>query len=178
MCTSGKKDIEWRGEKYLWSKSLEFLRFVDAPKHCGEPFELSVNMKLPEERGLFERNGWRLSDPSEISADWNLYQRYIQDSKGEFTVGKDQYVRLRTGWFSDRTACYLAAGRPVITQETGFTKFYGGKEGLLAFSTLEDIKTGIDAINAEYAKHAKAAAEIAREYFEAEVVLRDLLSRV
>ena len=68
-----------------------------------------------------------------MSVDYWLYRDYVQRSKGEFTVAKDQYVRLNTGWFSDRSACYLAAGRPVITQETGFTKFYGGKAGLLSF---------------------------------------------
>ena len=92
-------------------------------------------------------------------------------------MAKDQYTRLNTGWFSDRSACYLAAGRPVITQETGFTEFYGGKEGLLPFRTMEDIVAAAGAIREDYPKHAKAAHEIAREYFEAEKVLASLLER-
>ena len=175
--TSGKRDIEWRKENYLWSKSLEFLKFVDAPRCSGESFELATDIKDKATQELFHRNGWRLSSPHELSVDWNNYLRFIQDSKGEFTVAKDQYVRLNTGWFSDRTACYLAAGRPVITQETGFTKFYGGQEGLLSFSTMEEIVEGVREINADYAKHSRAAFEVAKEVFEAEKVLADLLDR-
>ena len=118
--TSGLKDIEWRGEKYLWSKSREFLRFVAAPKKSGEPFELATDIKDEKTREKFLRNGWRFRAPHEMSVDYWQYRDYIRRSKGEFTVAKDQYVRLHTGWFSDRSACYLAAGRPVITQETGF----------------------------------------------------------
>ncbi|MEO8205740.1 MAG: hypothetical protein ABI615_06130 [Chthoniobacterales bacterium] len=177
--TSGLKDVEWRGERYLWSKSLEFLKFVEAPKLSGENFELAVNMKKPEERELFEKSGWRLSDPNAISVDWNLYNKYIRTSKGEYTVAKDQYVRLNTGWFSDRTACYLASGRPVITQETGFTKFYGGKkEGLFAFSSMEEIVESVREINKDYALHSRRAAELAKEHFEAEVVLKSMLEKI
>jgi hypothetical protein len=175
--TSGKKDIEWRESNYLWSKSLEFLRFVEAPKRCGETFEMATDIKEEKERDLFERNDWRLVLPHDLSVHWNDYRDYIQHSKGEFTCAKDQYVRLDTGWFSDRTACYLAAGRPVITQETGFTAHYGGREGLLAFSSMEEIIEAAAAIRADYARHSRAALEIAREVFEAEKVLKSLLDR-
>ena len=106
-----------------------------------------------------------------------LYRDYIQRSKGEFTVAKDQYVRLNTGWFSDRSACYLAAGRPVITQETGFTENYGSKEGLLSFQTVDEIVDAVRKINAEYAKHSRAARALACEVFEAEKVLASILDR-
>lgn len=175
--TSGKKDIEWRGSNYLWSKSLEFLKFIEAPKRSGEPFEMATDIKKDEERALFERNDWQLVLPHDLSVDWNGYRDYISNSKGEFTCAKDQYVRLNTGWFSDRTASYLAAGRPVITQETGFTAHYGGKEGLLAFSTMEEITEAVAAIRADYKKHSRAALAIAREIFEAEKVLQSLLDR-
>jgi hypothetical protein len=175
--TSGKKDIEWRGSNYLWSKSLEFLKFVEAPLRCGETFELATDIKDAGEKNTFDKNDWRLVDPHALSIDWDRYRDYIRASKGEFTVAKDQYTRLNTGWFSDRSACYLAAGRPVITQETGFTEFYGGREGLLPFRTMEDIVAAAGAIRADYPKHAKAAHEIAREYFEAEKVLASLLER-
>src|SRR2546423_1935790 len=124
--TSGLKDIEWRGQKYLWSKSREFLRFIAAPKHAGEPFELATDIKADKTRARFLRNGWRFRAPHDLSADYRLYRDYIRRSKGAFTVAKDQYVRLKTGWFSDRSGCYLAAGRPGIIQETGFTRIYGG----------------------------------------------------
>jgi hypothetical protein len=175
--TSGKKDIVWKDSNYLWSKSLEFLRFIQAPKLSGEPFEMATDIKKEEELDLFRKNDWKLVLPHDLSVDWNGYRDYIRNSKGEFTCAKDQYIRLNTGWFSDRTACYLAAGRPVITQETGFTAHYGGKEGLLTFSTMEEIVDAVAAIRADYKKHSRAALEIAREVFEAEKVLASLLER-
>ena len=112
-----------------------------------------------------------------MSVDYWSYRDYIRRSKGEFTVAKDQYVRLHTGWFSDRSACYLAAGRPVITQETGFTDHYGGGAGLLVYNSLGEIVEAVKKINRDYAFHAAAAKKIAREVFEAEIVLRSLLER-
>ena len=175
--TSGLKDITWRGRKYLWSKSREFLRFAAAPKRAAEAFELATNIQDLCAREKFERNGWRLVSPLQMSIDYWHYRDYIQQSKGEFTAAKDQYVRLNTGWFSDRSACYLAAGRPVITQETGFTKNYGGDAGLLAFRSLGEIADAVKKINADYPKHSGAARQIAREIFEAEKVLKSLLDR-
>jgi hypothetical protein len=176
--TSGLKDITWRGKKYLWSKSREFLRFIAAPKKAGETFELATNIEHGATRAKFERNGWRLTSPLQMSVDYWLYRDYVQRSKGEFTVAKDQYVRLNSGWFSDRSACYLAAGRPVITQETGFTKSYGGERGLLSFRTLDEIASEVKRINADYTKHSRAAYALAREVFEAETVLKSILDRV
>jgi hypothetical protein len=175
--TSGLKDIEWRGEKYLWSKSREFLRFVAAPKKSGEFFELATDIKDARTREKFKHNGWRFRPPHDLSADYRLYRDYIRRSKGEFTVAKDQYIRLNTGWFSDRSGCYLAAGRPVITQETGFTKIFGKRDGLFAFSSSGEIADAVKAINADYSRHSRGAREIAREFFEAEKVLRSLLDR-
>jgi hypothetical protein len=175
--TSGLKDIWWRGQKYLWSKSREFLRFIAAPGRAGETFELATNIEHAATRKKFERNGWRLRCPLQMSVDYWLYRDYIQRSKGEFTVAKDQYVRLNTGWFSDRSACYLAAGRPVIIQETGFTKIYGGKVGLLSFQSVGEIAEAVKRINADYPKHSRAAYGVAREFFEAEKVLKSVLDR-
>jgi hypothetical protein len=175
--TSGLKDIMWRGKKYLWSKSREFLRFISAPQQARETFEMATNIDDLRTRRKFERKGWRLTSPLQMSVDYWLYRDYIQRSKGEFTVAKDQYVRLSTGWFSDRSACYLAAGRPVITQETGFTKNYGSKEGLLSFQTVDEIADAVRKINADYAKHSRAARALAREVFEAEKVLGSILHR-
>jgi hypothetical protein len=175
--TSGLKDVSWRGKKYLWSKSREFLRFIAAPEKAGETFELATNIEQGATRARFERNGWRLTSPLQMSVDYWLYRDYIQRSKGEFTVAKDQYVRLHTGWFSDRSACYLAAGRPVITQETGFTKFYGGEAGLLSFRTVREIVDAVKRINADYKRHARAAYALASEFFEAKKVLKSVLDR-
>jgi hypothetical protein len=175
--TSGLKDITWRGKKYLWSKSREFLRFISAPKKSRESFELATNIEDLKTQRRFLQNGWRLRCPLQMSVDYWRYRDYIRRSKGEFTVAKDQYVRLNTGWFSDRSACYLAAGRPVITQETGFTKTYGGKLGLLSFRSLAEIVDAVKIINANYAKHSRAARALACEVFESERVLESVLDR-
>ena len=175
--TSGLKDIVWRGQKYLWSKSREFLRFVAAPKRSAETFELATDIKDRQTRKKFKENGWRLTSPLQLSVDYWLYRDYIRQSKGEFTVAKDQYVRLKTGWFSDRSACYLAGGRPVIIQETGFSHHFGHRDGLFAFSTLGEIAEAVKMINADYAKNSRAARAIAHEVFAAEKVIGSLLER-
>ena len=177
LATGGKKDVEWRGEKYLWSKLPEFEKYCAVPRQAGEEFELATTFKDAALRERFRDSGWQIVSPDEISVDYRAYVEYIRGSLGEFTVAKDQYVRLRTGWFSDRSACYLAAGRPVITQETGFTKLYGGAKGLLAFETPAQAVDAVAAIRADYAAHSEAAFEIARAHFEAETVLRSLLDR-
>ncbi len=174
--TSGK-DIEWRGDKFLWSKSPEFLRFINAPEAAKETFELATLIHDAETRQQFSAHSWRLSDPTNASVNHEVYREYLRNSKGEFTVAKDQYVRLHTGWFSDRSACYLAAGRPVITQQTGFTHHYGGHGGLFAFLTLDDVVEAVREINADYPKHSRLAYEIAAEHFEATKVLAGLLER-
>jgi len=175
--TSGLKDITWRRQKYLWSKSREFLRFISAPRKCGETFELATNIKDAKTRASFLRNGWRLRSPLQLSVDYWLYRDYVHRSKGEFTVAKDQYVRLNTGWFSDRSACYLAAGRPVIIQQSGFTQHYGGGGGLFAFASVNEIVEAVKTINADYTKQSRAARTVAREIFGAESVLKSLLDR-
>ncbi len=176
--TSELKDIEWRGEKYLWSKTREFLKFEETPHRAGETFELATKPRDPAATARLAALGWRIVDPDAMSVHWDDYRGYLQGSKGEFTVAKDQYVRLNTGWFSDRSACYLAAGRPVITQETGFTNLYGADHrGLFAFRTLEEIAEAVREINADYATHCRAAYEIAAEHFEATKVIASILDR-
>src|SRR5204863_5171941 len=110
-----------------------------------------------EARALLEKNRWRLASSVGVSQDIDSYRAYIQQSRGEFTVARDQYVRPRTGWFSDRTACYLAAGRPVITQETGFNKYLPTGKGLFGFRTMDDILQAGDAIEAAYPENFLAA---------------------
>src|SRR5207248_9863459 len=103
---------------------------------AAEPFELATDIKDEKTRTRFLRNNWRFRLPHKLSTNYWSYREYIQHSKGEFTAAKDQYVRLKSGWFSDRSACYLAAGRPVITQDTSFTHLFGADAGLFAFRSL------------------------------------------
>ena len=115
-------NLEWRGDTWYWTKDREFEKFLDLPQRRKTKFEMAVTVD-DKTKTLLESNGWRQTSSIEMSRDAERYRAYIQQSRGEFTVARDQYVRPNTGWFSDRTACYLAAGRPVITQETGFGKF-------------------------------------------------------
>jgi hypothetical protein len=173
-------EIEYRGETYYWSKHLEFLKFIDLPLRMRQPIELAIGVANlePDERHILETNGWRLADAHALTADLPPYRDYIRASRGEFTVAKDQNIRLRTGWFSDRSACYLAAGRPVITQDTGFGKFFPTGKGLFSFNTIEEIVDAFDAINSDYERHSRAARGIAEEYFRAETVLARTLNEL
>ncbi len=168
--------ITYQGDTYYWTKGREFMKVIDLPRRCPVPFELAVGVDEPV-RSLLHNHGWRTIDSVQISGDSERYRTYIQRSRGEFTVARDQYVRPRTGWFSDRSACYLAAGRPVITQETGFSKYLPMGQGLFAFTTMEDILAAVEAIEGDYASHCRAAREIAAEYFAAEKVVGSLLDR-
>ncbi len=170
------KDVPYNGDVYYWTKDREFLNFLDLPLRRSTPFELAV--RPPDDaRDLLRKNGWRIVDSLGISKDFDAYRDYIRNSRGEFTVARDQYVRPKTGWFSDRSACYLAAGRPVITQDTGFGKFLPTGEGLFAFSNMDDILCAVDKIESDYARSCRAAREIAKEYFAAEKVVGSLLAR-
>jgi len=186
-----EKDLEWNGETYTWSKHHQFLQFIDLPDRTMQPLELALAVQGSWEKGesawvpfhkedadairLLTSCGWRIIDGLSLSKNILSYRDYILGSRGEFTVAKDQYARLRSGWFSDRSACYLAAGRPVVTQDTGFGKFLPTGEGLFAFNTMEEIVAAFEAINADYERHAQAARSVAAEHFSADRVLSKLL---
>lgn len=175
------KDITYQGETYYWRKARELEKFLALPRQHPLRFEIAANVSEENERenvrSLLQSHGWSQIDAVELSQDMNCYRSYIQRSRGEFTVAKDQYTRLLSGWFSDRSACYLAAGRPVITQETGFSKFLPTGKGLFAFNTMEDILAALDTIESDYEGNCRAAHEIAREYFAAEKVIGSLMER-
>jgi hypothetical protein len=170
------KDVEFNGDRYYWTKDREFEKYIDLPERRPVPFELAVGVD-DETRRRLTGHGWRLRGSIDLSASVTNYRDYIQRSRGEFTVARDQYVRPRTGWFSDRTACYLAAGRPVITEDTGFGKFISTGRGLFAFSTMDDVLAAVDAIATDYDAHCRAARDIAEEYFDAERVVGSLMAR-
>jgi hypothetical protein len=174
------RKVEYRGQVYHWSKHYEFLKFLDLPMRTGQSFELALSGRGMGERDgrRLARHGWVVRDALGFSLDLDAYQGYISGSRAEFTVAKDQNVRLRSGWFSDRSATYLASGRPVVTQETGFSANLPVGQGLFAFSSLEDAEAAVAEINADYQRHSRAALAIAREYFSHDVVLRALLAEV
>ncbi|HEX2029543.1 MAG TPA: hypothetical protein VHF25_16275 [Nitriliruptorales bacterium] len=171
------KDRTWQGETYYWTKDRAFRVVLDLPRRRPGRFRLAVTDEVKADRDELIASGWLLDRALRISADLDLYHAFITGSWGEFSVARDQYARARTGWFSDRSACYLAAGRPVITQETGFSAVLPTGEGLFAWSTTEEVLDALDAIDAAPRRHQLAAAEIAREHFAAERVIERLLSQ-
>jgi hypothetical protein len=168
-------DVKYQGEVYQWSKHHQFLKVIELPGMTAQPFELALAAYDEDDRRLLEERGWTVRDATSFAMDVDAYRGYIGSSRGEFTIAKDQYVRPRSGWFSDRSATYLAAGRPVITQETGFSNHLPTGEGLFAFSSMEEIVDAVDRINSDYERHAAAALEIARSYFSYDVVLPRML---
>ncbi len=166
--------MTWQIESFTdvgGNKDQEFIKYIDLPSRTSQPFELAINGP----QTLLRERGWRTVDAMGVSrTPWD-YREFIQRSKAEFGVAKHTYVATRSGWFSDRTECYLASGRPALVQDTGWTAHLPSGEGLLAFSSPDEAIAGIDRINSDYDRHARRAAEIAREHFEAGRVLRSLL---
>jgi hypothetical protein len=172
-------DVEYAGEVYRWSKHHEWEKFVDLPRLTTQRFRLGVMPDDPADRRFLEEHGWQLEPPFEMSLDvFGAYPEFIRRSRGEFTVAKDQNVRLRSGWFSERDVCYLASGKPVVTQDTGFSKYLPVGEGLFGVRTVEEAAAAIDEINRDYERHCRAARRLAEEHFEARAVAARLLDAV
>ena len=170
------KDLEYRGETYYWTKHREFERYADVAHRCPVELEAAVNSENEGRRWLLD-HGWRVVDGIEISSDMDRYREYVAGSRAELTFARDQYVRPNTGWFSDRSACYLAAGRPVIAQETGFSRFLPTGAGLFSFTSIDEVLAAVDSIESDYEAHRQAARDIGAEYFRAETVVGSLLER-
>ena len=168
--------LAFEGETYHWQKGVEFEKILDLPSRTPADLEIAVNTQ-PEVVQRLVGHGWHHTSSERLSLDPESYREYIVGSRGEVTVARDQYVRPRTGWFSDRSACYLAAGKPVVTQDTGFGDQLPTGCGLFAFDSVEDIASAIESIESDYNRHSRTAGEIAAEYFDAPVVLRSLLER-
>lgn len=180
MTTIGNWRQPWRnvtieGEVYRWSKHHEFLKVIELPERTARPFELALASFTGDDQRLLESHGWAVRPATAVSSDSESYHRYIAGSRGEFSVAKDQNVRFRSGWFSERSACYLAAGRPVVVQDTAFGNFLPTGEGLLPFRDLDGAIAAIEALNGDYERHRRGATDIAREHLDSDVVLRSLL---
>jgi hypothetical protein len=158
----------------------EFRKFFDLPRRASKiipPFELALDIHPDETKDLnaLHQGGWILKDPKTVAGDTRSYRSHIQNSSAEFCVAKNMYVQARTGWFSDRSAVYLATGKPVLAQETGWSQYYPHDAGLLPFSTLAEAGAAVDAVFSDYSRHSRAAVDIARDYFDSDRVLSGLL---
>lgn len=177
----------WRGYgsirhagRFYGQKAHAFREMLALPERTGERFEvaLAIHRDEVDDLAALRRHGWRLVDPFRAAGDPFRYRWFIQRSKAEIGIAKSGYVVSRCGWFSDRSACYLASGRPVVAQETGFSAGLPTGEGVLAFDTLDDAAAAIESVRSDYPRHSRAAREIAATYLDSSRVLRGLLGAV
>lgn len=178
----------WRGAygnlsldaKLFGPKAHEFRRFLPLPLWAPGTFELALEIHPADrrDREALQEHGWRLRDPSSVAADPDSFRSYVQGSSAELSVAQSVYVKAATGWFSDRTARYLASGRPAVVQETGLGACLPLGKGLLTFRTLDEAARAVEAVRTDYPAHCRAARHLAEEYLEAGKVLGRLCEEV
>ena len=166
---------DYQGRSY-GMKSASFGPYLDLPEHTPMKLELALGSSgAPREQ--LRAHGWRLRDPLAVTRDPWSYQDFIRHSRGEFSVAKHGYVASKSGWFSERSACYLASGRPVVVQNTGFSALFPVGNGLVPFSDPQQAIESLEAVNADYPQHCEAARAIAENFFDANRVLQSLIDR-
>jgi hypothetical protein len=168
-------DRQYKGQVY-GQKDRVFEPFFSLPNETHQPMELALNASVAVRERLAS-GGWQLVNPMNVTRDPWIYQEYLRGSRAEFSVAKHGYVSTRCGWFSDRSAGYLASGRPVVIQDTGFSDWLETGAGIVAFNSSEEAVHGLMEINARYDFHCRAARAMAEEYFDARKVLSDLIER-
>lgn len=175
---AGEATFNFKG-RFSGEKSDGWSRFIELPKHTTQELEIALNIDSGwvDDIKRFNDNGWILADPKRI-ASFDDYRNYIANSRAEFSVANSRYVQFRSGWFSDRSARYLASGRPVLVQSTGVEARLPVGKGLLTFETLDEAAEKIDEINSDYETHCRAARAIASEHFDAEKVLARMLRQI
>lgn len=172
----GRATFQWQGVD-SGEKSDNWLRYLNLPLTSGQACEIALRIESADhgnDRRMFEEQGWIITDPGQLH-EFGDYRDYICHSRAEFSVAHNRYVEFTTGWFSDRSALYLASGKPVLVQSTGIEHHLPTGKGLLTFSSMDEALAGIEAINADYAGHCRAAREIAEQYFAADRVLTEIL---
>lgn len=175
-----REEEAWYRGEYYGPKCEEFRKFISLPRLTDQKFELAllIDPSEKDDLSLLTDNGWIIVDPTVCAKDIASFQDYVRCSRAEFSVAKNGYVKSRSGWFSERPAEYLASGKPVLLQDTGFSKFLPTGKGLLSFTTLHEALDGIERINNDYINHCTAARRIAEEYFDSKKVLTQLLKNV
>jgi hypothetical protein len=169
--------MEYQGETYDNGKRAGFLPFLDLPPRTNKPLELAVCLGEDgtDERAMLHKHGWRLEEAWDVtSTPWD-YQRYIQDSLGEFSCVKPSCVRLQNAWISDRSLCYLASGKPVVVEHTGPSRFLPDRGGLFRFRDVDEAAECLDAVATDYTHQCHLARDLAEEHFDAKKVISRVL---
>jgi glycosyltransferase involved in cell wall biosynthesis len=169
------RELHWNDRVLSTSKRNTYLEYIELPQKTGRPFELAVRCNYPEDEERLQDHGWHLVDPWEVAGSTAAYQEYIAASRAEILCAKPIFRELNTGWFSDRSACYLASGRPVLAEDTGFTDYLPTGNGLLAFRDLPEAMDGVAEIDSNYAQHTRAARELAEEFLDSRRCLPAIL---
>jgi hypothetical protein len=173
-----ERHLEFNGRRYLSSKGTQWLKMLDLPRRV--PWKMTMGMQaMPGETAReFAGHGWELVDAEKATLSCEAFGDFIRSSAGEFTVAKEIYADLPSGWFSDRSSAYLASGRPVVTQDSGFDRWLPTGEGLFSFGTLDQAAAALNEIAQDYPRHATAARRIAMDHFNSNKVLAELLVKV
>jgi len=172
---SSERNMEFAGKKYLSSKGVEWMKMLDLPARV--PWDMTMGMASmpPETAAQFRKHGWKLVDPEQASVSCQSFAGFIRASAGEFTVAKEIYAALPSGWFSDRAAAYLASGRPVVTQASGFDQWLPVGQGLFSYRDIDQAAEALKKIATDYNSHSEHARKIAENYFASDLVLTELL---
>lgn len=174
----GYKNVEWRGE-WFTGKREEFQRFVDVPRGVSRPVELTMHVDDHRlELDPFREAGWNFREAREVCGSLENYANYVRDSSAEFSVAKGGYVLSKAGWFSDRSVCYAAMGRPLVLQDTGVSRLLPVGEGYHAFTTPVEAVAACERVIGDCANQQRAARRLAEEFFASDVVLPKLLDRL
>lgn len=173
--TKENRKFHYNGVDY-YDKRVEFEKFIDLPGKVRRPLRLAMGSNSGIDPIL--RRGWQVTPAYDVSATPESYQQFIADSAGEWSIAKNFYVATHSGWFSCRTACYLAAGRPAVVQDTQWSRYIPSGEGVLAFSTMDQAIAAMESVESDYDKHRTAAIAIARDHLSPKAVLTPMLERL
>lgn len=166
-----------REDLYDNRKRAAFLPLLELPRHTRQPLELALLLADCDaaDRCKLEDSGWRIRDSRDVAGTPAKYQQYVRQSRGELSAAKPSCIRLQNAWVSDRTVCYLASGKPVVVQDTGPSTFLRHGEGMFRFKTVAEAAAALEAVNADYERHCRAARDIAEAYFDANRVIERIL---
>jgi hypothetical protein len=175
---SAERHVEFNGRRFLSSKGPEWMKMLDLPSRTTWDMTLGMQSMPADVLRQFESHGWRWTDAEAATLSCQSFGDFIRDSAGEFTVAKEIYTGLPSGWFSDRSSAYLASGRPVVTQASGFDRWLPTGDGLFSFRSLHEAAAALNTIAADYDHHSRAARRVAEQNLDASVVLPALIERV